>query len=202
MKTIRRCILLAALAAAWSAVPARAVSRTMRNAYVYGKLEAQQCLENQLKLYRCLCAYAAKHDGMLPAGSNVEGLRQLVPYGADQAMFQCAASRAKRIKKNAELREENNPFLYFGGMNLDTMRKTAPNVPLLADKPGSRHLNIVYIDGRTETVDADKLSRKVSSCRQFIQVLHARYNYPADVLAALLRQADAADAADAAAAKR
>ena len=190
---MRRCILLAALAAAWSAVSAQADNKFAQNAYMYSKMEARNCLENQLKLYRCLCAYAAKHDGMLPANSNFEGLRQLGPYGADHTMFLCTGSKAKRGKKNAELREENNPFLYFGGMNLNEVRKSAPNMPLLMDKPGARHLNIVYVSGQTETVDAEKLTRKFSSCRQIISALHARHNYPPEVLAALLRKADAID---------
>lgn len=194
MKTVRIGVALTVLAAAWCAMPAQALDRAAK-VYMYSQLEGKECLDNQIKLYRCLCAYAVKNKGMLPKGNNFDGLRQLGAYGADHTMFHCSGSRAKRVKKNAEVREENSPFLYFGGMNLDTMRKTAPNVPLLADKPGSRHLNIVYIDGHTETVDADKFSRRFTSCRQFIQALHARYKYPAEVLAALLRQADAMDAA-------
>ena len=197
MKTVRGCILLAALSAAWSAAPARAADRAMQNAYMYSKMETQDCLENQLKLYRCLCEYAAKHGGMLPTGGNFEGLRQLAAYGADFTMFHCSGSKARRVKKNGELREENNPFFYFGGMNLDEARKKAPNIPLLMDKPGSRHWNIVYVNGRTETVDTDKLVRKFSSCRQMVTALHARYNYPAEVLAALLIKADAMDGAGA-----
>jgi len=193
MKRFCCCGLLIALAAPWTAVPVRADGRFMESAYMYSKLEAQRCLENQLKLYRCLSAYASKHQGRLPAGNNFEGLRQLGAYGADFTLFRCGESRVKRAKSNNDLHERCNPFIYFGGMNLEEMRKAAPNAPLLMDKPGSRHLNIVYVNGQTETIEADKISRKNSTCRQVVAALHGRYNYPPEVLAALLLKADAID---------
>ena len=195
MKRFLYCSLLVALTAPWTAVSVLADGRFMQTAYMYGKLEAQKCLENQLKLYRCLCEYASRHQGRLPEGNNFEGLRQLGAHGADFRLFHCGESRAKRAKHNKDLREASNPFIYFGGMNLEEMRKNAPKAPLLMDKPGSRHLNIVYVNGQTETVEADKISWKISTCRQIIAALHTRNNYPPEVLAALLLKADAIDKA-------
>ena len=130
---------------------------------------------------------------MLPPGNNFEGLRALGRYGADYRMFYCAESRAKTAKSNAALNEASNPFLYFGGLHLDKARKASPNIPLLMDKPGARHLNIVYVDGRVESVEAGQLGRKISNCREIVEMLHKRHQYSAEIVEMLRLKAGAID---------
>lgn len=173
--------------------PAAGAGKLAREAYEYIRIEAQECQANLEKLYKALEQYAGANKGELPPGNNFEGLRKLGSFGVDFQCFRCSGSRVKRVRHNKDLSEAGNPFLYFGGMNLEQARQASPNIPLLADKPGGRHLNIVYVDGRRESINTPELKRKISNCREMIDALHQRYAYPPEVLEMLRLKAGAID---------
>lgn len=164
-----------------------------RLAYGLYQVETEACQKNLIALNAFLRAYARDHQGMLPEGNNFAGLRNLGGYGADFTHFVCRGSKFKKARDNRELSEDRNPFFYFGGMNLEAAAKTSPNIPLLCDKPGGRHMNILFVDGRVESLGFDPSKRKISNCRGLIEQLHTQYHYSPEVLEMLRLKAGAID---------
>ena len=164
-----------------------------RLAYGLYQVESEACQRNMTALNAFLRAYARDHQGMLPEGNNFAGLRKLGVYGADFTHFVCRGNSFRKARSNQDLSEEKNPFFYFGGMNLEAAAKTSPNIPLLCDKPGGRHTNILFVDGRVETLAFNQFKRKISNCRDLIEQLHAQYHYSPEVLEMLRLKAGAID---------
>lgn len=166
---------------------------TARLAYGLYEVEMAACRNNLMALNGFLRAYAQANNGRLPEGNNFDGLRKLGPFGANFNHFVCRANKFKKARDNSALSEDNCPFLYFGGLNLEAALKTSPNIPLMADKPGGRHVNVLFVDGRVEALPPPTTKRKISNCRDLIDALHNKYQYSPEVLEMLRLKAGAID---------
>ena len=152
--------------------------------YFLKKKQNEKCRLNLALLYERLKAYATQH-GELPKLNNYSGLRKLVENGAPVTEFACESYRGKKAKKINEMQEKTSPCLYFGGINFSQAQKTCPTIPLLCDKPDSRHLNVLLIDGNIITVDLKRMKRKISNCQDIVEALNLIYSYPPDILETL-----------------
>ena len=109
--------------------------------YLLKKKQDEKCRLSMMRIYEHLKAYHAKKKAF-PKLNNYSGLKELVKNGALPGDFVCDAYRGKKNKKLKDMTEKTNPFLYFGGINYAEAQRVCPNIPLLCDKPNSRHLNV------------------------------------------------------------
>ncbi len=190
MKKIFLALTLAVLSTGFSVSGS---THIVRNAYALAELESEGCTKNLAAFNTFLRVYARSHNGNLPAGNNFAGLKELGASGANYMNFACAGAKSKKARSNAELSEANNPFVYFGGMNLERAARVSPNIPLMCDKPGGKHLNVLFVDGRVARIDIQRSKRKISNHRDIVEMLNDTYNYPPEVLESLRLKAGAMD---------
>ena len=160
-------------------------SSSRRDIILERKQRDDRCRNNLTLLYGRLSSYATKNKGVLPNANNAAGLLQVIDVDKDYKYFHCNASRLKKIRHAKDLKAENIPYIYFGGINLTSALKRCPQIPLVADRPDSRHCFVLLADGSVIELEKNKIKRKISNCLDLIEVLNEMYKYPADVLKAL-----------------
>ena len=146
----------------------------------------EHCKDNLKQFYSKLQSYAKKHNGSLPKKHNIAGLSLLE---MEPRYFACTESKAKKYKDKKEFTEENSPFVYFGGINLDRAEKDYPKLILMCDKPDSRHLNVLYADGTVATIDLKKAKAKIRSTVDIVTLIAHANNYPTEITSNLLKKA-------------
>ena len=155
--------------------------------------EIGKCKVSLKNLYSCLKVYAADHEGALPGKDNAEGLKRLFNSGATLRDMECQSFNGRSAKKIEDFREVNSPYIYFGGANLPAALQSFPKLPLICDKPGSRHLHVLTADGNVDVINVKKSKRKISNCQDLVALLHSVYKYPAGLLKLLQSKAQAMD---------
>ena len=159
------------------------------------KSKNQGCENSLYKLHSILRTYAEKNKGYLPSRNNFAGLKSLIAYGAEIEHFSCKAARTKKAKDISKLSEESNPYLYFGGVNLTQAARSCPKLVIICDKPGSRHLNVLFADGSVESIDLKKTTPRITSAQQLIDYLGKTHKYPAATLKVMQNKAKSIDQA-------
>ena len=182
-------LILTLLAAIPSSLSANARSRSDRTSIA----EHGRCKTSLKNLYSCLKLYAADHDSDLPGKDNAAGLKLLLKSGATLRDFECQSYKGKVSKSVENFSEENSPYIYFGGANLEAALSTYPKLPLICDKPGTSHLYVLTADGKIDEIDTRKSKRKISNCKELVALLHMVYKYPPDLLKLLQSKAQAMD---------
>ena len=177
-----------ALAMPWELAAAK-YSRSDRQSAV----EVGKCKTSLKNLYSCLKLYAADHEGAFPGKDNAEGLKRLFQSGATLRDMECQAYSVKSVKKIEDFREVHSPYIYFGGANYPAALKSYPKLPVICDKPGSRHLYVLTVDGQIDEIDLKKSKRKISNCKELVALLNMVYKYPPDLLKVLQSKAQAID---------
>ena len=155
--------------------------------------ELGKCKVSLKNLYACLKLYAADHEGALPGKDNAEGLKRLFKSGATLRDMECQGYDGRTVKKIEDFREANSPYIYFGGANYPAALKSYPKLPLICDKPGSRHLYVLTVDGQIDEIDLKKSKRKISNCQELVALLNSVYKYPPALLKLLQSKAQATD---------
>ena len=155
--------------------------------------QQDSCKDNLSNFYRALNVYAANNNSKLPAGNNLAGFKKALGSDILPADFTCKAFRGKKIKKIEDLSEDTNPYLYFGGFNLKQLLSSAPKTLLMCDKPDSRHFTVLLADGMIMEINPKTYKRKISNCRDIVELLNEIYQYPPDILKALRSKAKAMD---------
>ena len=168
-------------------------SSSRRDIVLDRKKQNDRCRNNLTVLYGRLSSYATKNEGALPNANNAAGLLKVVNANTDYKHFLCNASRLKKIRHSKDLTAENIPYIYFGGINLTSALKRCPQIPLVADRPDSRHCFVLLADGSVIELEKNKTKRKISNCLDLIEVLNGMYKYPADVLDSLRIKAKSID---------
>ena len=182
-------LILALLATIPSSLSANARSRSDRTSIA----EHGRCKTSLKNLYSCLKLYAADHNNALPGKDNAAGLKLLLKSGATLRDFECQSYKGKAPKSVENFSEENQPYIYFGGANLNAALSTYPKLPLICDKPGTSHLYVLTADGKINEIDTRKSKRKISNCKELVALLHMVYKYPPDLLKLLQSKAQAMD---------
>lgn len=170
-----------------------AAKDTKRDIILQRRERNRDCQTNLSALYECLKFYASRNNGKLPSKNNAAGLLELLKYEATYKYFQCDAARTKKIRRAKDLQAENIPYIYFGGINLNSARKQCPKLIIMADRPDSRHLFVLLADGTVTEITGKKTKRKISNCTDLVEAMNDIYKYPASILNALRSKAKAMD---------
>ena len=142
--------------------------------------------ENNLKAIGDLIGvYVTLEGGQLPAADNAAGLKE---FGGGYS--QCATRHFKSDKETKDPVERDNSYIYFGGFNLEQLPNPAV-VPLVFDKPGNNHVNVLYADMHVESYKVSDMK----SCLQIIEELNKQKKFPDDLLAKLREKAKKVDEA-------
>ena len=157
------------------------------------KREGNKCRDNMAMIYNALSTYAEKHDGKLPARRNAAGLAELLQYDLPITALHCQAGKSKKIKKREEISARTVSYVYLNGINLKAAAAKLPNLPLVFDRPDSRHHCALLADGTVIEVNPKKYKLKISNCNEMLDVLDAMYKYPPDILKALRVEAKKID---------
>lgn len=155
--------------------------------------EHGRCQTSLKNLYVCLKLYAADHKGEFPRQDNAAGLEKLFKSGALLRDFVCQSYKGRSMKKIEDFNEATSPYLYFGGAGISGSTRVYAKMPLICDKPGTRHLNVLTADGQVDSIDLKKSKRKISNCSELVALLNSVYKYPSALLKALQRKAKAMD---------
>lgn len=174
--------------------PAWAVDK--RDYLIRNKMRDDRCRKNLAGIYEMLKFYAGKNNGKLPLANNAAGLLQVVSEKNDHKYFLCNASRLKKIRHAKDLQPGNVPYIYFGGINLNTALKRCPQIPLVADRPDARHYFVLLANGEVIELKPSKAKRRISNCLDMVEMLNEIYQYPADVLDYLRLKARSIDRAE------
>ena len=190
-------VLIAVLTVTFIAADAMAITNAqkMQMHKERQKSKNQDCENSLYKLNSILRTYAAKNKGFLPNKNNFAGLKSLIAYGAKIEHFSCKAARTKKAKDLTRLSEESNPYLYFGGINLTQAAKSCPKLVVICDKPGSRHLNVLFADGSVGSIDLKKTTPRITCAQKLIDYLGKEYKYPAATLKVMQNKAKSIDQA-------
>lgn len=149
------------------------------------KREGNKCRNNLTMIYSAMSNYAEKHNGKLPQQRNAAGLAELLQYDLPITALYCQSSKGKKIKKINDLTPRNISYVYLNGINLKAAASKLPNLPLVFDRPDSRHSNVLLADGSVIEVKPQRYKRKISNCVDMLEVLNLMYDYPPDILNAL-----------------
>lgn len=179
---MRKIISILFLGVIFSAMTIPALAIDKRDLYIRNKIRDDRCQKNLAALYERLKFYAETHNGNLPQANNGAGLLQAADEKNDYKYFLCNASRLKKIRHEKDLKAENVPYIYFGGINLPAALKRCPQLPLVADRPDARHYFVLLADGTVIELEPAKVKRKISNCLDMLEMLNDMYHYPADVL--------------------
>ena len=188
----RSLMVLLIVCAALSAWDLSALSNR-RKLYEQRQRQQDDCRRSLRSLYNFFQNYANAHQGKLPAANNFAGLKELIRQGASELNFRCPDFDGKKVKSVIDLTEKRMPFLYFGGANLFLAQQHCPKLPLACDKPGTRHLNVLLMDGTVSEIDHRRVKVKISNCQSIVEALNEIYKYPAPLLKALRANAQAMD---------
>ncbi len=142
--------------------------------------------ENNLKAIGDLIAvYTTLEGGQLPAADNAAGLKE---FGGGYS--QCATRHFKTDKETKDPVERDNSYIYLGGFNLEQLSNPAL-VPLVFDKPGNNHVNVLFADMHVESYKVSD----IKSCTQIIDELNKEKKFPEELLTKLQEKAKKIDEA-------
>ncbi len=118
------------------------------------------CSTNLKQLWIWLMIYAQETDGIAPGKDGAAGLDELRKNDtmADPVLYHCPADASRTAAQPGEvIAEANCSYVYFGGMEFDK-QPLPERMPILFDKPGIAHdeiVNVVFLDGHVEQVEGE-----------------------------------------------
>jgi len=140
------------------------------------------CEQNLKAIGDLIGVYTLTEGSQLPAEDNAAGLEQFGAYS------QCPTRHFKSDKETKDPVERDNSYIYFGGFNLEGM-KDAAITPLVFDKPGNIHVNVLFADMHVESFKVENMK----TVAQIIEYLNGQKKFPEKLLKTLQEKAAKVD---------